>query len=365
MIAFRLYEKDFTDSIWYAVMGVNSSTRGNPSFNLIKNGNYLHQNGIAYYRNCLSFNVPDTKSYETFWQPIQKLITKQGRVFISFDGVYNRLNLETILLPDGDLVINDYKLSIIGTSRDLLKMKSLSNKENRKSAFFMGNPLFYSSTYSGKRTWGQLAGTEKEVNQLSASLSRKSWGLEVYKNENATEEVVKNVHSPGVFHMATHGFYLKDEVENNLKKVIRNSATNPLLRSGLLLKNGGEIYEGAKAYEFNREDGILTAYEVMNLDLNNTDLVVLSACETGLGDIELGEGVFGLQRAFAVAGAKSTIISLFNVSDEVTTELMASFYSYWGNNLSKSEAFLAAKKDLMEKYNNNMYWGAFVIIGTE
>lgn len=365
IVAFRYFDKEFTDSIWYAVMEVDNNTRGNPKFELINNGNFLHEEGIAYYRNCLGFNVPDNKSYETFWQPIEQLITKNGRVFISFDGVYNCLNLETILLPEGSLVVDDYKISIIGTSRDLLKNRIANTKSVGKRGFFLGNPSFYSASYTGRKTWGQLPGTEKEVQQLSASLRKKRWSLELYEQETATESVVKKTKSPRVFHVATHGYYIKEEAQNNIQNLVTKSSTNPLLRSGLLLKNGGEIYEGSKAYEFNRADGILTAYEVMNLDLNNTDLVVLSACETGLGDIELGEGVFGLQRAFAVAGAKSTIMSLFKVSDEVTTELMANFYNYWSKNLSKTEAFLAAKKDIMEKYDNNMYWGAFVIVGTE
>ena len=101
----------------------------------------------------------------------------------------------------------------------------------------------------------------------------------------------------------------------------------------------------------------------MNLNLEETDLVVLSACETGLGEIELGEGVFGLQRSFVVAGAKNIIVSLFKVSDKVTTELMNSFYKHWNENRSASEAFILAKSEIMKKYNNPKLWGAFVMIG--
>ena len=101
----------------------------------------------------------------------------------------------------------------------------------------------------------------------------------------------------------------------------------------------------------------------MNLNLENTDLVVLSACETGLGEIELGEGVFGLQRSFVVAGADIVIVSLFKVSDVVTRELMSNFYHIWNEGSSASTAFISAKQELMKKYDNPMYWGAFMMLG--
>lgn len=366
IIAFRLFEHRFSDSIWYAIMGVNNSTKTNPSHRVLTNGNFMHREGIAYYRNCLKFNIADNYSYTTFWQPIEAMAAKNGKTFISFDGVYNRLNLETILLPNKDLVLNNYQIIPIGTSRDLLE-KSSDNltTETGNSAFFLGNPSFYSPDYKGLRSWSQLQGTENEVLQLSSFLKTQNWNTEIFKNDNATEQVVKNLHSPAVFHIATHGFYIEEETENNINKVISNAASNPLLRSGLLLQNGGELYEGAKAYEFNRTDGILTAYEAMNLDLGHTDLVVLSACETGHGKVELGEGVFGLQRSFVVAGARNIIISLFKVSDEVTTELMTSFYKNWNQSHNKKEAFVQAKKEILAKYNNAIYWGAFVMIGVE
>ena len=137
-----------------------------------------------------------------------------------------------------------------------------------------------------------------------------------------------------------------------------------MLKSGLLLTGAGDILNETR-FNYNVDNGILTAYEAMNLNLDQTDLVVLSACETGLGEVEAGEGVYGLQRAFLVAGAKTIIMSLFKVSDEATQQLMVKFYRKWLETGDKRQAFIDAKKEIRNEYRDPIYWGPFVMIGLD
>lgn len=161
---------------------------------------------------------------------------------------------------------------------------------------------------------------------------------------------IKSIQEAKILHIATHGFFK----ENLDSKDGKGGTGNVLLNSGLFLCAG---------LKDTKEDGTLTAYEAMNLNLDNTELVVLSACETGLGDIQNGEGVYGIQRAFRVAGAKSLIISLWKVDDVATQKLMTYFYEDWLTTGNKRESFTAAQNKLRNEYKDPKYWGAFIIIG--
>jgi CHAT domain-containing protein len=136
-----------------------------------------------------------------------------------------------------------------------------------------------------------------------------------------------------------------------------------MIRSGLILAGGNYAWNTGKPYREDMEDGILTAYEISQMNLSSTELVVLSACETGLGDIQGNEGVYGLQRAFKIAGAKYLIMSLWQVPDYQTQELMTTFYSKWlEGRMAIPEAFRAAQKEMREKYRNPYFWAGFVLV---
>ena len=180
------------------------------------------------------------------------------------------------------------------------------------------------------------------------------------ENEEANEQNIKKLQSPPILHIATHGFFIDEPSESELQTMQdsedRNLLKNPFLRSGLLLA-------GCQNPQLQEEDGILSAEEVMNLDLQNTELVVLSACETGLGDVEGGEGVYGLQRAFRQAGAKNVLMSLWKVDDTATQLLMNYFYTAILKGKPKREALQTAQLQLKKLYPNPYYWGAFILVG--
>jgi CHAT domain-containing protein len=177
--------------------------------------------------------------------------------------------------------------------------------------------------------------------------------------------------SPRFLHLATHGFFFTDPAGmGNPDAGVRKSETvfqisaHPMIRSGLILSGGNFAWQNGKAALPGLEDGILTAYEISQMDLSDTELVVLSACETGLGDIRGNEGVYGLQRAFKIAGAKYVIMSLWEVPDDLTKKLMAEYFypNLLKNKMPIREAFYAAQKTMREIGFAPHQWAGFVLI---
>lgn len=218
----------------------------------------------------------------------------------------------------------------------------------------------------------RLPGTQREVNGIDEMLQQSGWDTYKFTENVALEENIKQVKNPDLLHIATHGYFMSDlSVESHEKFYgihLKSMAANPLLRSGLLLAGAEQTMRASEAYEDivlgkEAEDGILTAYEALNLDLRETELVVLSACETGLGDVRNGEGVYGLQRAFLVAGAKSVLMSLWKVNDQATTKLIETFYRNWLSGQDKFEALRQAQMTVKNEYKAPYYWGAFVLMG--
>lgn len=232
----------------------------------------------------------------------------------------------------------------------------------------------------------RLPGTGEEVRAIQSILGEEE--AEVYTGKEAIEEVLRQKETPSILHLATHGFFLSDlelsgltdrGMDRALKLVSISSPTfpegppkkvkivNPLLRSGIALAGANNTL---KSIDTERSDGIVTAEKILGLRLRGTDMVVLSACETGVGEVKTGEGVFGLRRAFTQAGARSLVMSMWSVPDRETKELMVEFYrNIQSGKMNRCQALRhAALKEMSivkERYGhaNPLFWGAFVFLG--
>jgi CHAT domain-containing protein len=366
MVRYRNFDHTFTDSIVYVALYVKNDN-ARPKVVQLPEGHRMETRFFKYYRNCITGKIEDQYSYKVFWEPIQKQIGINTTIYLSPDGVYNQLNLEAIPTPDGKYVIDNSNIVMVSNTKDLYlrKVKSKGGVPSNTATMF-GNPNFYLLASTAK-TIASLPGTEKEVNELQELLKQKGWKTSEYVENFATEDQVKEMESPKIFHIATHGFYTPSAEGDDVKEMTGSEAMlteNPLMKTGLLLRGAGDILNKTK-YNYNIDNGILTAYEAMSLNLDKTDLVVLSACETGLGEISNGEGVYGLQRAFLVAGAKILIMSMFKVDDEATQKLILTFYKKWLTTNNMRQSFIDAKKELRVDYPEPIYWGAFMMIGLD
>ncbi|MGB7923531.1 MAG: CHAT domain-containing tetratricopeptide repeat protein [Pyrinomonadaceae bacterium] len=319
---------------------------------------------------------------ERIMRPIRKRIGPTKRIFLAPDGALTLIPFAALVDEKNQYLIENYSINYLTTGRDLLSLQT--KRESRDELSVFANPLFDMS--AGKQPTGAGKQVSSPANQAEANPLSKNLSVVRYKplpgtaaeaialgqlfpsatvltQEDATEAALKRVNRPRLLHIATHGFFLADQVEGggagnavdssiytqtpgNLSiPSIRapgcrpesriNSAVRwrlPLLRSGLILAGINQRSSGPE------EDGLLTALEVAGLDLWGTKLVVLSACQTGLGDVKNGEGVYGLRRALVLAGSETQVMSLWKVSDAGTRDLMVAYYTRLKQGESRTEA---------------------------
>lgn len=358
IIRVRTFDRDFTADSRYVALVLTKGSE--PRLALMENGLQLDTRNAKFYKNMIQQKSDDEVSYDQYWVKIDALLTGKKILFVAPDGVYNQLNVNTLKKPGGDYVLNRYDVVVMGNPKDILSLKQRKTVATRKDAFLLGFP-----DYGGNAV--PLPGTKVELETINKILKAGGYQPSLSLQLEATEKKLKTVKAPTLMHIATHGYFLADaEVRDGSAMGIdaENAKNNPLLRSGLLMANPpAEGQQNSNVDLSSNDNGVLTAYEAMNLDLEGTDLIVLSACETGLGDVKAGEGVYGLQRAFLVAGANALIMSLWKVDDAATQLLMTNFYTNWTKTGNKAKAFKQAQLQLMTKYKEPYYWGAFVMMG--
>ncbi len=333
--------------------------------------NRLLESALKAYNDSI-MNLKDTKSfYNIFWKPFLSSLKGAKKVYFCPDGIYHRLSLNTLQNPETKQFLGEeISMTMIGNLKDIFQNNTSNPK---KTAELFGKPNYKRTKQQQKRKendWEEdknldifvgikninfktLPGTATEVKEIATFLEKEKYKIGLFLEIDAAEEQLKATNSPKILHIATHGYF----VLNSTNK------SNEMLSSGIVLAGVNDLSNT------NAEDGVLTAYEASTLNLDNTDLVVLSACQTGLGEVSSGEGVYGLQRGFKVAGAKAIMMSLWEVNDLATQDFMSIFYTNWLKTGNKKQALLAAQATVRAKisenkdYSHPYYWGAFVMIG--
>ena len=359
IIRVRKFDQVFTNESKYVALILKKGIES-PSMKILENGQQLETRYAKFYRNATQQKVQDDYSYEQYWARIEAELQNKKIIYFSPDGVFNQINLNTLKKPGADYIINRYDLTILGNSKDLIALKNRKTSTPAKNATLLGFPDYGGTAITA------LPGTKVEIDGIANILKASGYQLNVLTQTTATESKLKSVKGPELLHIATHGYFLEDVEQGGSAFGIHleNANDNPLLRSGIMLAGAAKTLSGTSTPNLaSNDNGILTAYEAMNMNLEGTQLIVLSACETGLGDVKAGEGVYGLQRAFLVAGADALIMSLWKVDDTATQQLMKSFYANWIKLRNKQKAFKQAQIQLMTKYKEPYYWGAFVMMG--
>lgn len=399
---FDLYNKKWTDSTMYVAYLYKKEWDTPKAINLFEEKqlkkyitNTSSPKKLYKTRGSTSENINTSivadSIYNLVWKPLEKYTKDIKNIYYSPDGLLHKIPFAALPNKDNKLLGQIHNLNQMGNTADIRKNttrpdlngvvliggidynyipRDALNKKRKfeysilESELLLGDKENRNRSSNGS-TWSKLDGTQREIDRIKTLLPKST----VLSGKNATETAFKNLsgNSPSILHIATHGYFfpdLKKKKEDNIavsdKPYIH--AENPLLRSGLIFANANYAWSnGNNPYE--EDDGILTGLEISNLDLKQTDIVILSACETGLGDIPSTEGVYGLQRAYKMAGVKTIIMTLWEVPDTETAEFMDLFYTNWVSSKQPKKAFKEAQAIMMEKYRDEPEkWAAFVLM---
>ena len=337
-----------------------------------------------------------TDLWAKLFQPLLPALGGCKDLILAPDGDLTQLPFEVILTPERKRLIEDYRIHYLSTGRDILRVEAQSSGE-ASDPLVGADPLFELELGAANP---EIAPPQVQAEAMATRHSRELRGgewkrftplphsgkegekiaellqVEALLKDQVLESRIKSWRSPKILHLATHGFFLPDQQRDpneaqhqaveidRLSQQLGQGWENPLLRSGLALAGAQTWVQGREErLPPEAEDGILTAEDVTGMDLLSTEMVVLSACDTGVGEVRVGEGVFGLRRSFVLAGAKTLVMSLWKVPDRATAELMVDFYTRLLTGQSRAEALRGAQLEMKKKLPDPLYWGAFILQG--
>ena len=319
------------------------------------------------------------------WEPLKENVSEGATIYYVPSQLLFQISLESLPMPDGSLLGSHYHFVRLSSARELVKMKSNDSGCRENTAVLYGGLQYDMETTAmteeskkydlsnllamrgviarGDSIFHELQGTQEEILKIENVLKRNKWQVSSYMGTKGTEESFLNMHgkSPRLLHLATHGFYYSPSKAENVDYL--KGYTDAMSLSGLVLSGGNTAWLG-KQLPKGVLGGILTANDIARLDLSNTDMAVLSACQTGQGKAT-AEGLYGLQRAFKKAGVGTIVMSLWNVSDKTTSEFMTTFYERLAdknNAWNKRKAFEETKEIIRKKHPDPYLWAAFVML---
>jgi CHAT domain-containing protein len=379
------------DKMIYCALLIKPDSKAPEMINLFNEEDLEHilgtnrSNNISYINSIYGTNKEyNEQLYNLIWKPMETSLMNVKTIYYSPDGLLHKIAFPSIAKSTGLYLSDIYSLHCLSSTANVTLPES-RHSDKSFSACIIGG-IDYSTDSSDKAYWQYLPGTLTEANNIRMKLTEKKIIVNSFSGREASESTFKNIYSkagspPTIMHIATHGFFFPDPLkvapgEKNDKKVetgliaFRGNIQvagfsrfvlnkNPLMRSGLVLSGANKVW--SEPYTGTDNDGVLTAQEVSQLDMTNTNLVVLSACETGLGDIRGTEGVYGLQRAFKMAGVNYIIMSLWQVPDAESSEFMTRFYELLLQTMDINKSFNITQSEMRKKYDP-YFWAAFVLI---
>ena len=325
--------------------------------------------GIRKISSSHAIYEPGFKSeqiYDALWAPLLAHVKKGDRIYYSPSGIINNINLSAICGKSGKQLGKLYDMVRCSSTEYVISRR----KDDRITSAALWGGLEYGK--EGERTndktrsgWSFLPGSLSESSTIATMLKNTNISCTLYQGEFGDEASFKSVSGIGIstLHLSTHGFYIPVEKAYKNDFVVsitgeNSEVSDAMIRCGLMMAGGNGTWISGKDGS-SANDGVMTAREIANLDLSSVDLVVLSACETALGDIT-SDGVLGLQRAFKNAGAGAIVMSLWKVDDEATQMLMTEFYSNMIEGNSIRASFNKAVLEVKNKYEDPYYWAAFI-----
>jgi CHAT domain-containing protein len=317
-------------------------------------------------------------------QPVRQLLGETKTILLSPDGKLNLVPFEALVDEKNQYLVENYNFTYLTSGRDLIRLQQKS--PSQEQPLVMADPLYNQeanlaasklpqrsteclSELFSPNSLSRLEATEKEAKAIQSLLSLPTERIKL--QSQASETLLKQVQSPLLLHIATHGFFGDKPCSNqtNSNQTSPNQINdNPLLRSGLVLAG----VESRSSQVKSENDGVFTAYETAFLDLVGTKLVVLSACDTGIGDITTGEGIYGLRRVLVIAGSESQLISLWKVADEGTKDLMTAYYQTLKQSEGRTTALHEVQRQMLrgklkgekgQSYQHPYYWASFIPSG--